>query len=145
MTVEIPQALRLNFILKAGHLIGGFIRIIHGQLIVAVENGLFFLDAEHDIFTHIQVFIQLRLLRQIADARALRHKALAGIFRIHAGHDFEQRGFARAVDAEHTDFRIGIKREVNIFQNLLATRIGLVQALHMIDKLTCHRANSLSM
>ncbi len=55
-----------------------------------------------------------------------------------------KRGFARAVGAEHADLGIRIKLQVHVIEHFLAARIGLRKALHMIDKLTCHRVSALS-
>ena len=89
---------------------------------------------------HLLIFLlrPLRFLRQIADARAFGDEALAGELLVDAGHDAQQRRFTRAVDAEHADLGVRVKGQVNIVENLLATRIGLGEALHMIDKLARH-------
>ncbi len=38
--IEIPQALGLDLVLQLGHLVGVLVRIVHRQLVVAVEHGL---------------------------------------------------------------------------------------------------------
>ena len=81
LRVEIPQALRLDLVLQAGHLVGGLVRIVHGEFVVAVEDRLLGGDALHDVAAHVQHLVELRLLRQVADARALGHEALAGDIR----------------------------------------------------------------
>src|SRR5690606_17653327 len=80
-----------------------------------------------------------RLLRQIANAGALRGPCLAGEFGVNAGHNLEQRRLARAVRSQHTDLGIGIKREVDAVEHLLATGIGLGHSVHVIDELARHR------
>ena len=82
--VEIPQALGLDLVLQAGHLVGGLVGIVHRQFVVAVEDRLLVLDAEHDVAAHAEVGVEMRLLRQIADPRALGDEALAGELRVEA-------------------------------------------------------------
>ena len=77
----------------------------------------------------------LRLLLQVADARALGDEAFADELGIDAGHDPQQRRLARAVDAEHADLGVRVERQMDVIQHLLAGRIGLGQTLHMIDEL----------
>ena len=79
--------------------------------------------------------VERRLLREIADPRALGDEALADEFGVDARHDAQQRRLARAVDAEHADLGVGVEGEVDVLQHLLAARPGLGQALHVIDEL----------
>ena len=55
------------------------------------------------------VGVELRLLRQEADLDAGLRPRLAFELLVDAGHDPEQRRFARAVEAEHADLRAGKK------------------------------------
>ena len=137
--IEIPQALGLDLVLERRHLVGGLVRIVHGEFVVAVEDRLLRADAEHDVVADVQLLIELRLLRQVADARALGDPGLAGPFLVEAGHDLEQGRLARAVDAEHADLGVRIEGQVDVVEHLLAARIGLRQAAHMVDELTGHR------
>ncbi len=82
--------------------------------------------------------IELRLLLQVADARALRGPGLAGILLVEAGHDAQQRRFAGAVDAEHADLGVGIELQVDVLQDFPVPRINLGEALHVINELTGH-------
>ena len=135
LAVEIPQALGLDLVLQPRHLVRGLVGIVHRELVVAVEDRLLVRDAEHDVAAHVERRVELRLLRQVADPRALGDEALADEFRVEAGHDAQQRRLARAVDAEHADLGVGIEGEIDVLQNLLAARPGLGQALHVIDEL----------
>ena len=137
--VEIPQPLGLDLVLELGHLVGGLVRVVHGELVVAVEDRLLRRHAVHDVLAHALGRIELRLLRQVADARALGDPALAGELLVDPGHDAKQRRLAGAVDAEHADLGVGIERQVDVLQDLAVARIGLGQALHVIDELTGHR------
>ena len=140
--IEIPQALGLDLVLELGHLVGGLVGIIGGEFVVAVEDRLLRRDALHDVFAHGLSGIELRLLRQVTDAGALGDPALAVIFGVDAGHDAQQRRLAGAVDAEHADLGVRIKRQVDVLQDLPVARIGLGQAFHVIDELTGHAAPS---
>ena len=120
------------------HLVGGLVGVVGGDLVVAVEQRLLGGDALHDVLAHGLVAIELRLLRQVADARALGDPGLADEFRVDAGHDAQQRRLAGAVDAEHADLGVRIERQVDVLQDLAVARIGLGQTLHVIDELTGH-------
>ena len=81
----------------------------------------------------------MRLLRQVADLRALGGPGLAGEIGIKPGHDLHQGRFTRAVHTHHTDFDTGQKAQVNVLETFLAARIGLGDPLHVIDVLIgCH-------
>ena len=138
--IEIPQPLGLDLVLQLGHLVGGLVGIIDGELVVAVDDRLLRRDALHDVVADRFRRIELRLLRQVADAGALRRPGLAGIFGVEPGHDAQQRRFAGAVDAEHADLGVGIERQIDVLQDLPVARIGLGQTLHVIDELTGHAA-----
>ena len=135
---EIPEALGLDLVLQLGHLVGGLFRVVHRQLVVAIENSLLLGDAEHDVLAHGQSGVELRFLFEIADARALRDPGLAGVFLVEAGHDLEQRRLTGAVDTEHAYLGVRVKRQMDIIQHL-AGRIGLGQTLHEVDELASHR------
>ncbi len=107
--IEIPQPLGLDLVLQLGHLVGGLVGIIHGELVVAVDDRLLRRHALHDVFANRFVRIELRLLRQVADAGALGDPALAVIFLVDPGHDAQQRRLAGAVDAEHADLGVRVK------------------------------------
>ncbi len=139
LAVEVPEVLGLDLVLQPRHLIGGLVGIVHGQIVVAIEEILLLLDAEHDIAAHVELRVELRLLRQIADARAFGDEALADELLVDARHDAQKRRFARAVDAEHADLGVRVEGEIDVVQDLLAAGPGLGEALHVIDELTRHR------
>ena len=92
-------------------------------------------DALHDIAAHILGGIELRLLRQIANADALGRPGLAGEFLVLPGHDPHQRRLAGAVDADDADLGAGKEGEPDVLQHLLAARIGLGHFLQCVDVL----------
>ncbi len=142
LAVEIPQALGLDLVLQFRHLVGGLVGIVRRQLVVAVEDRLLLGDAFHDVFANRLRRVQLRFLLEVADAGALGDPGLAVIVLVEAGHDLQQRGFARAVDAQHADLGVRIEGEVDVIEHLPVARIGLRQALHEIDELTRHSGSS---
>ena len=136
LAVEVPQVLGVDLVLQLGHLVGGLVRIVDGQLIVAVEDRLLGGDAFHDVLANRLGLVELGFLFQVADAGAFGDKALADIFGVEPGHDAQQRRLAGAVDAEHADLGVRVERQVDVIQDLLAGRIGLRQTAHMVDELT---------
>ncbi len=97
--IEIPQPLGLDLVLQLGHLVGGLVGIIDRELVIAVDDRLLRRHALHDVFANRFVRIELRLLRQVADAGALGDPAFAVIFGVDPRHDAQQRRLAGAVDA----------------------------------------------
>ncbi len=139
LAVEIPQARGLDLVLQLGHLVGGFVRIVHRQFVVAVEDRLLLGDAEHHVLAHCLGGVELRLLFEVADPRALGDPRLAGVVLVETGHDPEQRRLARAVDAEHADLGVRIERQMDVIEHLAVGRVGLGQTLHEVDELASHR------
>ena len=135
LRIEIPEALRLDLVLQLGHLLGGLVRIVGGEFVVAVDQRLLLGHALHGIAEHVLVGIELRLLRQIADAHAVGRPRLADEVLKLARHDLEQRRLARAVQADHADLGAGKERQRDVLQDLLAPRIGLGELVHVIDVL----------
>src|SRR5690606_13138326 len=72
---------------------------------------------------------------QIADAYAICGPGLALIVVDHAGHDLEQRGLTRTVDANDADFGAGQEGQRDVLQDLLAPRISLGEPVHVKDVL----------
>ena len=77
LALEIPQALGLDLVLELRHLVRGLVGVVHGELVVAVEDRLLFLHAEHGVALHVERGIEVGLLRQIADLGALGDESLA--------------------------------------------------------------------
>ena len=135
LALEIPQALGLDLVLEPGHLVGGVVGIVHGELVVAVEDRLLLFHAEHRVALDVEREVELRLLRQIADLGALGDEAFADELGVQPSHDAHERRFARAVDAEHADFRVRVEGEIDVVEDFLAARIGLGKTSHVIDEL----------
>ena len=135
LAVEIPQALGLDLVLQLHHLVGGVVRVVHGEIVVARQDRLLRRHAQHDVLAHAQLLVELRLLRQVADARTLGDEAVADELLVDPRHDAQQGRLARAVDAEHADLGRRVERQVDVVEDLLAARIGLGETLHVIDVL----------
>ena len=138
--IEIPQALGLDLVLELRHLVGGLVRVVHGELVVAVEHGLLRRDALHHVLADGLVRIELGLLGQVADPRPLGDPAIARELGVDAGHDPQQRALAGAVDAEDADLGVGIERQIDVLQDLPVARIDLGETLHMVNELPGHCA-----
>ena len=77
LRVEVPQVLRVDLVLQLRHLVGGLVGVVGGDLVVAVEHRLLLGHALHGVAEHVLVGIELRLLRQVADADAVGRPGLA--------------------------------------------------------------------
>ena len=77
LRIEVPEVAGVDLVLQLRHLVGGLVGIVHGELVVAVELRLLLRHALHDIAGHVLGRIELRLLRQIADADAVGRPGLA--------------------------------------------------------------------
>ena len=123
--VEVPQVLVVDDVLQLGHLIGRLVGIVHGQFVVAVEDGLLGRHPLHDVAEDVQRRVELGFLRQVAGCGALGQPCLALKFVVEAGHDAQQRRLARAVGAEHADLGVRVEGQMNVVEHLLAAGIGL--------------------
>ena len=56
---------------------------------------------------------------------------------IHARHDLEERGLARAVEAEHADLGAGEEGKRNVLENLTLRGNDLPDAVHR-ENVLCH-------
>ena len=83
-----------------------------------------------DFLAHRARGVELRLLRKVTYGQPWHGQRLAFELLVHARHDLEQRGFARAIEAEHADLRAREKRQRNVFQNLPLGWHGLGHAVH---------------
>ena len=77
--------------------------------------------------------IELRLLLQVSDRQLGERFGLALDLRIDAGHDAQQRRFARTVEAEDSDLRTGQKAEGDVLENLALRRDDLADAVHGVN------------
>src|SRR6185437_10948232 len=92
-------------------------------------------DAFLDGRAHVTFRVELRLLGQISDADAALRARLAVDLLVDAGHDLEQRGLSRAIEAKHADLRAGKEREADVAQNDALRGDDLADPLHGEDVL----------
>ena len=135
LTVQIPKVLSVNYVLEAGHLLSRLLGIVHGNFIVTVQQRALVRHPFHHITQHVLFRIKLWLLRQVTNLDALSGPGFPGKILVHARHDAQQGGLARAIDPHNTDLGIGQKRQPDIAENLFPAWIGLRETIHDIDVL----------
>ncbi len=111
-----------------------------GELLAdGVEAGEpleFIAEAAHHRLAHGVGVVQLRFLLQIADADTGLRARFAVDVGIDAGHDLQQRGFARAVQAEHADLGAREEGEGDVAKDGPLGRHNLRNAIHGVDVLS---------
>ena len=111
LAVEVPEVLGVDLVLEGGHLLHQLVGVVLGDLhrdfVVAGEEGGLGGDAFHDVAADVEGGVELGLLREVADGDALGGLGLALEVLVLAGHDPQQRGLARAVDADDADLDAG--------------------------------------
>ena len=139
--VEVPQALRLDLVLQLGHLLGGLVGVVGGDLVVAVDQRLLLRHALHGVAQHVLDRVELRLLGQVADAHAVGRPGLAEEVLELAGHDLQQVDLPAPFKPTTPILAPGKNDSEMSFEHLLAPRIGLGELVHVIDVLGVrHRA-----
>ncbi len=104
-----------------------------------VQAGLGVLDHADGFFDHFAHGlgrVQDRFLRQVADVQIGHRAGFAFELGVDAGHDFQQGGFTRTVEAEHADLGAGEKRQRNVFQDFPLRRNNFAQPMHGEDVLS---------
>jgi hypothetical protein len=116
LALQFPAALGVDRVLQLRLLLEQLVHLVFAEVgirefvadgVEAVDQPLDFTDALDDVATHVFLRIELRLLRQHADFDAGLWPRLAFDLLVSAGHDPQQRRFARAVEAEHADLGAG--------------------------------------
>ena len=98
LSVQIPCIRSVNLILQFSlfcqqvvhFIVGHFFHETRGHFIKAVDHGLKAPKPFHDVFTNRLAVIQLRFLRQIADARTVCCPAFAVKFLVQTSHQLQQ-------------------------------------------------------
>ena len=123
--------------LVVAHRFGEF----HVHLLIFFQNIHNLLHALLHHLLHGEVVVQLRLLRQIANGVARREDHLALVRLVDAGDDFQQRGFARAVETQHADFRPIKEGEIDVLKDMSLRWNRLADVDHRENNLlvVCHR------
>jgi len=111
------------------------------HLVIALEERLGRRDTFLDVAEHGLGRIELRLLFQKSDRIALSRKRLADETLVLAGHDFQQRALAGAVQAQDADLGAVVKRQPDVLEHFGVGRMNFPETLHRVDKLG-HRLNA---
>ena len=139
--VDVPEIAGVDLLLEGGHLLHERVAVVFAELgrhsVIGVEN-LLLLAPGDDVAPHIERRIEMGFLLQVAPAHAVGRPGLAVELGIEPGHDLEQGRLARAVDADHADLGVGVERQPDVLEHLLAAGIGLRQTLHLKDVLRGH-------
>ena len=109
--VELPGAGGVDLVLQARELVRGLVGVVHRQLVEAVQQVAQAAHAVLDVAAHVLGLVQVRLLLEQPDGRARSELRLAAEVLVDPGHDPQQRGLARAVEAEHADLGPGEEAE----------------------------------
>lgn len=96
-----------------------------GDFFESFQQVASFAEAVHDVFDHVFGGVQFRFLFKIADPDTIGRPGFAVKFPVDAGHDFQQGGFAGAVNAQHADFGTGQKGKRDAFKQFSASRKNL--------------------
>ena len=91
LAIQIPKVLRINNVLKPRHLFRGFVRIVHGKLIILVKHRTLFSDAIHHISQHVLFRVQLGLLREVPHLCAFSRPGFPSEFLVDASHHPQKR------------------------------------------------------
>jgi len=97
----------------------------------------YFAQAAFDCLAHGLLWVQLRFLRQVTDIQARHRHRFADDILVDAGHNFQQRGFAGTIQAEHADLGAGKEGQRNILKDLAFRWDDFAHAIHGVDVI-CH-------
>ena len=143
LALEFPAADRVDGVLQLGLLLEELVHllVIHrlGELVADLVEARDLRERAAQTFhhdaAHVLVRVELGLLRQVADLDAGLRARLAFEIGVDAAHDLEQRGFARAVEAEHADLGAGKERETDVAQDDAFGWHNLANPVHRVDVL----------
>ncbi len=141
--VELPAVAGVDLLLQLALLGDELVHLVVAELLgearrdrlEAVDERLGRRHPLHDVAGDVLLGVERRLLGEIADRGALGGPGFADEIRVDPGHDAQEAGLARAVDAEHADLGAGQEGEIDLLEHLAAAGIGLAQPLHDMDVL----------
>ena len=107
--VEVPGVGGFDLLGKARELVGRLVRVVGGDLVVAVQEVARGADAVLDVPADVLRLVELRLLGEHPDRRRLVELRFAAVLGVLAGHDAKQGGLAGAVRPEDAD--LGAREE----------------------------------
>ena len=135
LLVEVPEVLRVDLVLQARELVGGVVRVVGRDLLVALQDLPLLRHRLLDVLEHVLRGVELGLLGQVADAGALGRERLAREVLVHPGHDPEEGRLAGPVRAEDADLGVPVERQPDALEDLLPLGRDLAQVLHGEDEL----------
>ena len=144
--VQIPGVAVVDFLLQLAHLseegvvVGVGVGHLRGDLVESVDHGLGLGHALLDVLQHRLGLVEHGLLHEDADGVAGREQRVSVGDLVNAGHDLEQRGLARAVGADDSDFGSGQEGQRHVVEDdLVAVRLACLA--EGVDELG-HRARA---
>ncbi len=138
VAVQLPEVLGVDLVLEPAQLVRVLVGPVRGEVLVFLEDRALWRHRLLDDLEDGLLRIELRLLGEEPDARAVGGKSLAREVLVHAGHDPEERALARPVAPEHADLGRRVEREPDALEDLLALLSDLAEVLHREDVLRCH-------
>jgi hypothetical protein len=136
--LEVPAVYRVDLLLHPRELVSAVLRVVHRQLVEAVEQRAGSGHTVLDVAAHILGGIQRRLLFEQSDRGAGSQLCVAVELRVPPSHDPEQARLARPVVAEDADLGAREKGQRDVLQDLLVRRIAPGQAVRGEDVLRRH-------
>ena len=144
LALELPPIHGIDLVLKFGLLFEGLVHLLVGHRlgeavadgVEAVDQRLHVTDPFADRLLHRARLVEGRLLRQVAHLDAGLGARLAFDLLVHARHDLQQGGFARAVEAEHADLGAGKEAQADIAQDDALGWHDLANPVHGVDELS---------
>ena len=137
--VEVPGVGRVDLVLQPSELVRGLVRVVGGDLVVAVDELAQLANAVLDVAAHVLGLVELRLLLEQPDGRAGLQLRVAAVAVVDPGHDPQQGRLARAVEAEDADLRAVEEAQRDVGQHRLVRRVGPRDPVHGEDVLGGHR------
>ena len=139
LAVQVPAVGGVDFILELTHLLHKRVEIGVGvahlgtDLVEALDFSQNVAERHLDVLEDGLVLVERRLLLQDADGVAGAQAGLAVRDLLDTCHQFEERGLAHAVGADHADLGAGIERKRHIVQNDFVA-VRLARFIHGVDE-----------
>ena len=148
LVIELPETERVDALLQVPLLLEEPVHlvVVHrlgeagADLLELGEQRALLRHGALDVAADVLGGVELRLLREEADAGAGKRARIAEKIVILSRHDAEERGLPRAVGAQHADLGAGVEGEVNAFQDLAGGGHDLPEVAHGEDVFAGHRA-----
>jgi len=137
--IELPGAGGVDLVLQPRELLRGLVRVVHGQLVEAIQQVLHVADAVLDVLADRLVLVQVGFLLEESDGGAGRELSLPAEVLVLAGHDAQQGGLTCPVQTEDADLGAGVEAERDFLQHRFIRWMGPAQLVHRVDVRARHR------